>query len=62
MVAPQWPLPVTIAGTVVAVVALIGFPFAMVVGHGRRASDRWARIGDSWLGHRLAAVQLDGDR
>jgi len=41
---------VTIAGTVLAVVALIGFPFAMVYGHGRRASDRWARIGDSWLG------------
>ena len=33
-----------------AVVALVGFPFAMIHGHGRRASDRWARIGDSWLG------------
>src|SRR6478609_2084897 len=50
VIAPQWPAGVTIAGTVVAVVAVLGFPFAMVAGHGRRASDRWARIGDSWLG------------
>ncbi len=50
VIAPQWPAPATIAGTVVAVVAMIGFPLAMVSGHGRRASDRWARIGDSWLG------------
>ena len=50
VLAPQWPAAVTIAGTVLAVVALIGFPFAMVNGHGRRASDRWPRIGDSWLG------------
>jgi predicted MPP superfamily phosphohydrolase len=50
VLAPQWPAAVTIAGTVLAIVALIGFPFAMINGHGRRASDRWARIGDSWLG------------
>jgi predicted MPP superfamily phosphohydrolase len=50
VVAPQWPAAATAAGTIVAVVAVIGFPLAMVSGHGRRASDRWARVGDSWLG------------
>jgi predicted MPP superfamily phosphohydrolase len=50
VVAPQWSAPVTAAGTIVAFVALVGFPFAMMHGHGRRASDRWARIGDIWLG------------
>src|SRR6476469_3432971 len=50
VVTPQWPAGVTIAGTVVTAVAVVGFPLAMVAGHGRRASDRWARAGDSWLG------------
>ena len=50
VVAPQWPAAVTVAGTILAIVAMIGVPFAMIHGHGRRASDRWARIGDSWLG------------
>lgn len=50
VLAPQWPTPVTILCSVFAAAALVGFPFAMVTGHGRKHSDRWARAGDSWLG------------
>ena len=49
VLAPQWPAPVTIAGTVVAVVALVGFPLAMWQGHGH-GKDGLAIVGDSWLG------------
>ena len=50
VLAPDWPVPVTMIGSAIAVVALVGFPFAMVAGHGRHHSDPWARIGDTWLG------------
>ena len=50
VLAPDWPRPVTIAGTVTAVVAIIGFPFAMIAGHGRRHVDGLAVLGDTWLG------------
>lgn len=50
VLAPDWPAGVTTAGTAVAVVALLGFPPAMITGHGRAHSDRWAVVGDSWLG------------
>ena len=50
VLAPDWPAPVTIAGTAVAVIAIVGFPMAMVAGHGRRHVDGLAVIGDSWLG------------
>ena len=50
VLAPDWPVPITVLGTVVAVVALIGFPVAMIGGHGRRHIDGLAVIGDSWLG------------
>jgi predicted MPP superfamily phosphohydrolase len=45
-----WPLPVFVAGTVVFAAALGSFPFLMAAGHGRRRSDRAARIADSTLG------------
>ncbi len=47
---PDWPPPVTIIGTAVTVVALIGFPVAMIAGHGRRHIDGSAVLGDTWLG------------
>ncbi len=50
MIAPDWPLPVTLAGTGLAVAALIAFPVAMVAGHGRRHRDGLAAAGDGWLG------------
>jgi predicted MPP superfamily phosphohydrolase len=50
VLAPEWPDPVTIVGTVVAVGALVGFPLAMVRGHGRHHSDGLAVVGDTWLG------------
>ena len=50
VLAPQWPEAVTIAGTALVFVALIGFPVAMVAGHGRRHKDGLAIVGDSWLG------------
>ena len=50
VLAPQWPAPVTVVGTVVAVVAVIGFPLAMIRGHGRHHADGLAVIGDTWLG------------
>jgi uncharacterized protein len=46
----DWPLPVLVAGTVVFAGGLVLFPFLMAAGHGRRRSDRAARIADSTLG------------
>jgi predicted MPP superfamily phosphohydrolase len=46
----DWPLPVTLAGTAVFVLGLVGMPLAMTRGHGRRQQD-WAAItGDTLLG------------
>lgn len=46
----DWPLPVTLAGTALFALGLIGMPLAMVRGHGRRQQD-WAAIaGDTLLG------------
>ncbi|WP_405652112.1 metallophosphoesterase [Streptomyces sp. NBC_00019] len=46
----NWPLPVTLAGTALFVLGLIGMPLAMMRGHGRRQQD-WAAItGDTLLG------------
>ena len=45
-----WPLPVFVAGTVVFAGGLLAFPFLMTAGHGRRRSDRAARVADSTLG------------
>ncbi|MFD8299563.1 metallophosphoesterase [Streptomyces bauhiniae] len=46
----HWPLPVTLAGTALFVLGLIGMPLAMARGHGRRQQD-WAAItGDTLLG------------
>jgi len=39
VIAPGWPFPVTLAGTVLAAVALIAFPISMMAGHGRRHRD-----------------------
>ena len=50
VLAPHWPAAVTVAGTAVAVVALVGFPLAMWKGHGRAHRDALAVIGDTWLG------------
>ncbi|MHC5258068.1 metallophosphoesterase [Streptomyces sp. UC4497] len=46
----HWPLPVTLIGTAVFVVGLIGMPLAMMRGHGRRQQDRAAIVGDTLLG------------
>ncbi|WNI30422.1 metallophosphoesterase [Streptomyces sp. ITFR-6] len=46
----DWPLPVFLAGTVVLAAWMVSFPFLMVAGHGRRRSDRAARIADTSLG------------
>ena len=46
----HWPLPVTVAGTVLFALGLICMPLAMVRGHGRRQQDRAAIIGDTLLG------------
>lgn len=50
VLAPHWPAAVTAGGTVLAVVALIGFPLAMWQGHGRAHRDGLAVLGDTWLG------------
>lgn len=47
---PHWPVGVTISGTVLFAGAAVGFPFAMVAGHGRRHRDGLAVTGDTWLG------------
>ncbi|WP_053756170.1 metallophosphoesterase [Streptomyces sp. AS58] len=46
----HWPLPVTLAGTALFVLGLIGMPLAMARGHGRRQQDRAAIVGDTLLG------------
>lgn len=46
----DWPFPVFVTGTVVFACWLVSFPFLMARGHGRRHSDRAARIADSTLG------------
>lgn len=46
----DWPFPVFLAGTVVLAAWMVSFPFLMVAGHGRRHSDRAARIADTSLG------------
>jgi predicted MPP superfamily phosphohydrolase len=45
-----WPLPLFLSGTAVFACALVSFPFLMAAGHGRRRSDRAARVADSTLG------------
>ncbi|MFE7141275.1 metallophosphoesterase [Streptomyces sp. NPDC057644] len=46
----RWPLPVTLIGTALFVLGLIGMPLAMARGHGRRQQDRAAIVGDTLLG------------
>ncbi|MGW0878011.1 metallophosphoesterase [Streptomyces sp. NPDC002671] len=46
----HWPLPVTLAGTALFALGLIGMPLAMVRGHGRRQQDWAAIVGDTLLG------------
>lgn len=46
----HWPLPVTVTGTVLCALGLVGMPFAMVRGHGHRQQDRAAITGDTLLG------------
>ncbi len=50
VLAPHWPGPVTIIGTVIAAAAVVGFPLAMWKGHGKARRDRLAVLGDTWLG------------
>ena len=50
MIAPDWPAPVTLGGTLLAVAAVVLFPLAMIAGHGRRHLDLLAAAGDTWLG------------
>ncbi|MFB6949947.1 metallophosphoesterase [Streptomyces niveus] len=46
----DWPLPVTLVGTALFVLGLVGMPLAMARGHGRRQQDRAAIVGDTLLG------------
>lgn len=46
----HWPLPVTLAGTTLFALGLIGMPLAMVRGHSRRQQDWAAIVGDTLLG------------
>ncbi|WP_346009573.1 metallophosphoesterase [Streptomyces sp. SID1328] len=46
----HWPLPVTLTGTGLFVLGLIGMPLAMARGHGRRQQDWAAIVGDTLLG------------
>ncbi|GGW04758.1 hypothetical protein GCM10010264_22510 [Streptomyces globisporus] len=46
----RWPLPVTVIGTGLFVLGLVGMPLAMARGHGRRQQDRAAIVGDTLLG------------
>lgn len=50
VLAPHWPVPVTVIGTGVAVLILVGFPLSMWKGHGKARRDRLAVLGDTWLG------------
>lgn len=45
-----WPVPVVVGGAVLCGAAEAAFPVAMVRGHGRRQSDRAARMADTTLG------------
>jgi len=47
---PQWPVPVFAAGTVVVLGAGLTLPYLMFLGHGPRAKDWAARLGDTTLG------------
>ena len=47
---PHWPTPVTVAGTVVFVLALAAFPTLMFLGHGRGSATGPPRVGDTILG------------
>jgi predicted MPP superfamily phosphohydrolase len=49
VMAPRWPTPVEVAGTVLFGLAVLAFPGAMVLGHGR-SRDWAARTGDTLLG------------
>jgi uncharacterized protein len=49
-VGPDWPTPVFVVGTLLFAVALVGFPYLMVLGHGRRHVDWAAKISDTTLG------------
>ncbi|MFD8346134.1 metallophosphoesterase [[Kitasatospora] papulosa] len=46
----HWPLPVTLIGTTLFALGLIGMPLTMVRGHGRRQQDAAAIVGDTLLG------------
>ncbi|MBO8202276.1 metallophosphoesterase [Streptomyces smyrnaeus] len=46
----HWPLPVTLIGTALFALGLVGMPLAMVRGHGRRQQDQAAIVGDTLLG------------
>ncbi|NEB37601.1 metallophosphoesterase [Streptomyces sp. SID14515] len=46
----HWPSAVTLAGTTLFVLGLVGMPLAMARGHGRRQQDGAAIIGDTLLG------------
>ncbi|MFG3280407.1 metallophosphoesterase [Streptomyces sp. NPDC048111] len=46
----HWPLPVTLAATLLFLLGLIGMPLAMMRGHGRRQQDGAAILGDTLLG------------
>ncbi|MEU6357693.1 metallophosphoesterase [Streptomyces sp. NPDC047072] len=46
----HWPLPVTLGGTALFVLGLVGMPLAMARGHGRRQQDWAAIVGDTLLG------------
>ena len=50
VLAPAWPTPVTVVGSVLALAALVGFPIVMGKGHGRAGRDGLAVLGDTWLG------------
>lgn len=50
VLAPHWPMRVTVAGSTVALIALVGFPLAMWKGHGKAHRDGSAVAGDVWLG------------
>jgi predicted MPP superfamily phosphohydrolase len=50
VLAPHWPVAVTVVGSAVALVALLCFPLAMWKGHGKSHRDRLAIVGDVWLG------------
>jgi predicted MPP superfamily phosphohydrolase len=50
MILPDWPLAVTVIGTIIVVLGAAAMPFGLVFGHGRRGLDWAARMGDTLLG------------